>query len=127
VIFGAVLLALVSFLIIGTRLSNAGRLSASLQTLPSRSVEVRVWGAPLASDSSPVFQVDSVRALGAGLLIFLRQAPKSGPTLLKVAQPRAARVEGPAVEIGHAAYVQWDGRRLPRVPDLPAVRIQIRD
>ena len=124
-IFIAVLVALAVFLFVGTRLSNAGRLSASLQDVPGRSVEVHVWGAPLAH-SSATFQMDSVRALGAGLLIFLRQSPEGRPSLLKVAQPRASTVQGPTTEIRDARYVQWDGRRLPRVEGVSAVRIQIR-
>jgi hypothetical protein len=127
VIFVAVLVALAAFLIIGTRLSNAGRLSVSLQSLRSRSVTVHVWGAALPGDGNATYRVDSVRALGAGLLIFLRQSPNGTSTLLKIAQPRASRIEAPLLEVGHAAYVQWEGRRLPRVEGVPALRIQIQD
>jgi hypothetical protein len=125
--FVAILVTLVVFLFVGTRLSNAGRLSASLQELPGRSVEIRVWGAPLTSGSNAIFQVNSVRALGAGLLIFLRESPKGRAALLKVAQPRASRVEVPTVEIREAAYVQWGGRRRPRVDGVPAVSIHVSD
>ena len=70
-----------------------------------------------------MFEIDSVAAFGAGLLIHVRAAAGGPRILLKVAQPHAAIVREDRVEIGNAAYVSWAGGRLKRNvdPHVPAL------
>ena len=119
--FFAIVLALGCFLVGGTILSQAGQLARSLAPFVTCSVRVEVWGTPLpASDDSP-FEVDSIKAVGAGLLIHLRRGSGGARTLLKVAQPRSARIEEHRVEISQARYVSWAGTRLKPDSGHPAV------
>ena len=81
-----------------------------------------VWGVPIRSRTASGLRVESVGAVGAGLLIYLKDAEET-KTLLKVAQPRSWRVEDGRVVIDDAAYVQWAGKRLARVEGHPAVAV----
>jgi hypothetical protein len=106
-----------------TSLSQAGRLAAALQGLKRRSVNAAVWGAPIRGPETADLRVESVGAVGAGLLIYL-SGLGSAKTLLKVAQPRSWRVEDARVVIDEAAYVQWAGKRLARAEGVPAIAIE---
>lgn len=119
--FVAVIIALLAFLFGGTALSNAGRLATSLAPFVKRSVRVQVWGAPLPDSDDALFEIDSIKAVGAGLLIHLRRNSGGARTLLKVAQPGPARVEEEDVEISDARYVSWAGTRLKPDSGHPAV------
>ena len=115
--------AVVLLLPVGTSLGQAGRLAVSLQSLRQRAVAAIVWGTPIHGPRDTALRVESVGAVGAGLLIYLIDA-ENAKTLLKVAQPRSWRVGGGGgVVIDDAAYVQWAGRRLARAPGRPAVTI----
>lgn len=104
--------AVVCFLIAGTVFSKAYQLANSLRPFVKKFVRVEVWGIPLPASSEAIFEIDSVSAFGAGLLIHLR-ATSGGPrSLLKVAQPKSARLEEGRIEIGEAAYVSWAGTKL---------------
>jgi hypothetical protein len=107
---------------IATSLSQAGRLAASLQGLNLRAINAVVWGVPIRGPKAAGLRVESVGAVGAGLLIYLMDAEEE-KTLLKVAQPRSWLVEEGRVVIDEAAYVQWAGKRLARVEGVPAVAI----
>jgi hypothetical protein len=110
--FLAVFVGLVCFFIAGTLLSKATQIAQSLRPLVKRTVRVEVWGRPLPDSSQPLFQIDSIRALGAGLLIHLR-ATSGGPrSLLKVAQPTSMTLNQDHIEISDAAYVSWAGTKL---------------
>jgi uncharacterized protein (DUF58 family) len=116
-------LSIPALLLLATSLGLAAGLAASLQRSCGKPVDVRVWGASLPSPDGAVLTMTSAMALGAGLHVFLRTGP-GGPSLhLKIAQPERARIEPGAVLIETAAYVQWAGRRLPRVAGVPAVTI----
>jgi len=106
-----------------TTLSQAGRLAAALQGLKHRSINAAVWGAPIRGPETSELRVESVGAMGAGLLIYLTGVGEA-KTLLKVAQPRSWRVEDAAVVIDEAAYVQWAGKRLARAEGVPAIAIE---
>lgn len=69
---------------------------------------------------SPASRISSgLRPLvGAGLLLRLRSGGAE-PVLLKIAQPKGARLEGRGLVVPEAAYVQWAGSRLPRVTGHP--------
>jgi hypothetical protein len=122
---GAFLAMAVALLIpIATSLSQAGRLAVSLRSLRGRAIDALVWGAPVAGSSAVGLRVESVGAVGAGLLIYLSDRGGSR-ALLKVAQPRSWRVEDARVIVDDAAYVQWAGRRLPRAEGLPALEIRV--
>jgi hypothetical protein len=114
--------AVLLLLPVATSLSQAGRLAASLQGLKRRAINAVVWGVPIGGPKADELRVESVGAIGAGLLIYLMDA-KEAKTLLKVAQPRSWLVEEGRVIIDEAAYVQWAGKRLARVEGFPAVAI----
>jgi hypothetical protein len=115
-------LAVLLLLPIATSLSPAGRIAASLRSLRRRAVSAVVWGVPLLGSASAAAHVESVGALGAGLLIYLSHSG-DGRTLLKVAQPRSWLFENGRLVIEDAAYVQWAGKRLARAQGVPAVTI----
>ena len=120
---GLLVVAFLLLLPVATSLSQAGRLAASLQGLKRRAISAAVWGAPLGGPEADGLRVESVGAVGAGLLIYLMDAGEA-KTLLKVAQPRSWLVEGDRVVIDDAAYVQWAGKRLARADGVPAVAIE---
>jgi hypothetical protein len=123
--FAAIVVALVAFLLAATVLSRAGELARTLAPYVKRSVHVQVWGTALpATDGSPL-EVDSIRALSAGLLIHLRPGAGGARTLLKVAQSGAARLEDDRLEIAEARYVSWGGTKMKREPGHPAVTISV--
>ena len=120
---GSLLVVAVLLLLpVATSLSQAGRLAASLQGLNLRAINAVVWGVPIRGPKAAGLRVESVGAVGAGLLIYLMDAEEE-KTLLKVAQPRSWLVEEGRVVIDEAAYVQWAGKRLARVEGVPAVAI----
>ena len=123
--FAAVIIALAAFLLGGTAFSNAGRLATSLAPYVKRSVRVQVWGTFLGAEDGSRFEIESIKAAGAGLLIYLRASPEGKRTLLKVAQPGSARLEESRVEIAEARYVSWGGRRLTLAVGQPAVVLLI--
>jgi hypothetical protein len=104
--------ALVFLFLGGTALSNATQIVRSLRPFVKESVRVEVWGAPLPSSSEAVFEIDSVTAFGAGLLIHLRTTPGGPRSLLKVAQPGSVMLDGDRIEISKARYVSWAGKKL---------------
>jgi len=106
-----------------TTLSQAGRLAAALQGLKHRSINAAVWGAPIRGPETSELRVESVGAMGAGLLIYLTGVGVA-KTLLRVAQPRSWRVEDTRIVIDEAAYVQWAGKRLARAEGVPAIAIE---
>ena len=91
-----------------TLLGPAARIRRSLRPFVGRTVHVAMWGA--VPDQS-AFVIDSVRSLGAGLLILLRRASDGRRILLKVAQPKSASITPVRAAIAHARYVQWDRRK----------------
>ena len=125
-IFAALLIALAGLLLVASRISHAGRLAAALHDLPFRVVQVQVWGTPLTLGHDTGFRVETVRAFGAAVLIWLRPLSEGRPILLKIAQPRPALMQGQTIEIRQARYVQWNNRQLPPVADSPAVKIEVR-
>ncbi len=123
--FMALAIGLACFLIAASSFSNAGQLAPSLRPFVKRSVRVEVWGASLPATTAPLFELDSVSAVGAGLLIHLRAISGGPRTLLKVAQPGSARLEGARLEIGEARYVSWAGTKLKPHVGKPALVLLI--
>jgi len=101
----------------GTSLSTASQLANSLQSFVKRPARVEVWGVGLAPSADAVFEIESIFALGAGLLIYLRSTPEGPASQLKVAQPLSATVVDGRLEIGGAAYISWRGKKLARAVD----------
>src|SRR5206468_3930322 len=95
-----------------TAFSRAGQIAAALRPFVKKPVRVEVWGMPLPGSGETLFEIDSVSALGAGLLIHLRAASGGPRTLLKVAQPGSAAIDEGRIEIGEARYVSWAGRKI---------------
>ncbi len=120
--------AVVFFFLAGTAFSKATQIASALRRFVKESVRVEVWGAALPPSSGAIFEIDSVAAFGAGLLIHLRATPGGPRSLLKVAQPGSAKLEEGRIEIGEAAYVSWAGTKLrPAVgTTMPALVVVIR-
>jgi hypothetical protein len=118
-----ILAAAVLLFIAATLNSKAMGISRSLRPFVKRSVRIEVWGNAIPDSSRPMFEIDSIAALGAGLLIHVRAAAGGPRMLLKVAQPRTATVRDDRIEIDDAAYVSFAGGRLKRSGDahIPAV------
>jgi hypothetical protein len=111
---GIVAVAVLGFWL-ASRLSQAGRIAPTLRDLTGGDASVEIYGMKLPGP----LRVESVTALGAGLLVHLTP-PGGKRTLLKIAQPSPARAEGPRIVISSARYVQWAGRRLPEAGQAPA-------
>jgi hypothetical protein len=121
------LVALGAGTLLGTSLSTSRRpLTHAIDRFRSHSVEVRLWGAPPPDLSGATLVLTSVNALGAGAHVFFN-VRGGGPMHLKVAQPQEPSLSPECVVIGSAKYVQWNGKRLPRVGSAPAVAIALSD
>lgn len=110
-----------SLLLASSLLSAAGRFSTLSADLKGHSVSVQLWGVSPAGDASTVFRVQSIRAIGAGLNIWLESPSGGKPTHLKVAQPKGVSRTAAEYRIVDAAYVQWAGRKMPRHEGAAAV------
>lgn len=115
----------VALFFLATSFSEAGRLAEALQGFLHHTAAVRAWGVALPVPGGATITVTSVKALSAGLHVFLQVSPGSASTHLKVAQPSRAQVSPKQLTIESAAYVQWNGKRLPRVPGAPALTISL--
>lgn len=110
-------------ILLGTSLSTNRRpLTRALESFGNHAVEVRLWGAPPPEVFGTTLVVKEVNALGAGTHVFF-VAQGGASRHLKVAQPQDSRLAVDSVVIGSARYVQWNGKRLPRVGSAPAVSI----
>src|SRR5450755_2637680 len=117
--------ALGAGVLLGTSLSTSRRpLTHALERFRDRAVEVRLWGAPPPNLSGPTLVLTAVNSIGAGAHVFFK-LHGSRPMHLKVAQPRDPSLTVDSVVIGSARYVQWNGKRLPRVGSAPAVAIAL--
>jgi hypothetical protein len=112
-----IFIAVVALSILATLLTAALPLSRSLRGFRKRPVRICVWGGPVMEG-----EIDSVRVFGAALHLFLT-CPDQTSVHLKIAQPQDARITEDAVEIVHAAYVQSNGKKLPRAPEVAAVAL----
>ncbi|HEV2720987.1 MAG TPA: hypothetical protein VG323_13275 [Thermoanaerobaculia bacterium] len=108
-----IIVAAAAGLLLATKLSQAGRLRAPLAQFRGHAVDIRVWGNELPDAA----EIESVKAIGAGLHLFLRGGH------LKIAQPSSASVDERGAVIAEARYVQWRGKRIPRAGGAPAVTI----
>ena len=103
-------------------------LTQALLTFRNQTVDVRLWGVPVppAAPSGSSLILASVNALGAGTHVFFNV--DGGRSMhLKVAQPKDPMLAPGAVIIGSARYVQWNGKKVPRVGSAPAVFIGLSD
>src|SRR6266568_7882385 len=107
-------LALLLFLAGSSLFGKTNQFAQRLQPFVGRSVRVLAWDSELPGHSAETFIVQSVRALGAGLHLYLRPLPQGSPIHLKIAQPREATVDDAGVTIREAKYVQWVGRKVPK-------------
>ncbi len=117
--------AVFALLLLATSFGEASRLAEGIQGFVHHAAEVRVWGAALPVPDHSTITVTSVKALSAGLHLFLQVSPSGSSTHLKVAQPSRALVLPQQLIIESAAYVQWAGKRLPRVAGAPAVTVSL--
>lgn len=121
------LVALGAGILLGTSLSTSRRpLTHAIDRFRNHAVEVRLWGAPPPDLSGTTLILTSVNALGAGAHVFFN-VRGGGAMHLKVAQPQDPSLAPDCVVVGSAKYVQWNGKRLPRVGSAPAVAIALSD
>jgi hypothetical protein len=113
-----VVVATLLLILSATTLSKANQIASILQPWVKKSVRVEIWGLPLSEGS---FEVESIRAFGAGLLIHLRPAAGGRQSLLKIAQPKSATISQQRIEINHARYVSWAGKKLTPNASAPAL------
>ena len=111
--------------LLGTSLSTSRRpLTRALDGFRNHVVHLRLWGVPPSEDSGAGLVLTSVNVLGAGVHVFFK-GPGDESIHLKVAQPKEAGIAADSVLIGSARYVQWNGKRLPRRIEVPAVVIAL--
>jgi hypothetical protein len=122
-----VVLAVGACVLLVTSLRTSRRpLTQALLTFRNQAVDVRLWGVPVppAAPSGSSLILASVNALGAGTHVFFNI--DGGVSMhLKVAQPKDPTLALGAVIIGSARYVQWNGKKMPRVGSAPAVFIAL--
>lgn len=117
---------LASLFLLATSLAGAFHpLTKALLGFRHRAVDVTLWGTSPPVPPETELVITSVNTLSAGLHIFF-EANGKGSIHLKVAQPRSSDIRSGSVAIGSARYVQWEGRRLPRVAGTAAVSIALR-
>ncbi len=98
----------------GMLLPRTHSFAARMRPLVGKSVRAQAWGAELPGHPGAAFRLDAVRALGAGLHLYLAPLPEGKAVHLKVAQPRDAAVDQRGVEIGGAKYIQWAERKVAK-------------
>ena len=118
----AIVVAVACLSLLAASLSKAGQISRRLSAFQNRAVEIRVWGDRLPGTRGAACHLVSVKAVGVGLHLFVRLGT-GAPTDLKIAQPRDAEVGDLVTEIREAAYVQWTGQRIRRVPGAKALTL----
>jgi hypothetical protein len=114
-------IALVSFFAAASVLSNASRIARQLPALVGTSVRIEVWGKPI--DPTATLRVHSVRALGAGLHIYVISQAEKLPRDLKIAQPSGAQLGDTEFAINGARYVSLAGTKLERSGNHPALLV----
>jgi hypothetical protein len=111
--FGPVF-AMFGFFFAATFLGRAGRIAVALKPLVGRTVRVEVWGAPLPGPDGALYDVNTIIALGSGLILHLLPESGEAGAILRVSQPRDESLADERIEIAAAASVRWAGRRLER-------------
>lgn len=96
-----------------------------MRPLVGKSVTAEAWGAELPGHAGVTFRVHAVRAVGAGLHLYLEPLPEGKPIHLKVAQPRDATVNERGAEVGGAKYVQWAGRKVEKSAGQKALVLRV--
>ena len=96
-------------------LPSTHRLADRVRPLVGQSVRARAWGAALPGHEDATFRLHAVRAIGAGLHLYLLPLPDGKPLHLKVAQPTDVIVDAGGVKVPGAKYVQWAGRKIRKV------------
>jgi hypothetical protein len=96
-----------------------------IRPLRGRRVQVQVWGSALSKGNGGSFVIHAVRAIGAGLHLYLRPIAGGSPKHLKVAQPIGATTSDDCVEVKEAKYVQWDGRMIKKVTGVKALVLNL--
>jgi len=113
--------ALLLFLAGTSFFGSVSRFAERMRQLQGKSVRVQVWGSDLPGAAGAVFTIQSIRAIGPGLHLYLRPLPGGAPRHLKIAQPVRALMRDGTVEVGDAKYVQWDGRKVKKTEGTTAL------
>lgn len=116
--------AVVAFVIAGSLISPAAAVAGRLRAFIGSTVTASAWGEPLPGGEA--FEFVSVRAIGAGLHIYLR-TQGSSPIHLKLAQPRQVQISASGFDVADAKYIQWAGRKLARHPSAAAFVVRTKN
>jgi hypothetical protein len=116
-------LALLLLLIAASLFGKTNRFAERLRPLVGRRVRVLAWGAELPGVAGASFNLDKVLAIGPGLHIYLRLLPHGSSVHMKIAQPIGAKLDDRHIEIHGAKYVQWAGRKIPKMEGQPALAL----
>jgi hypothetical protein len=103
-------------------LTSRWPVTRALQQFQGHSVAVRLWGSPPPGPAGALV-LTAVNALGAGAHVFF--SDEGGAAMhLKIAQPKDLHLASGRFVIGSAKYVQWNGRKIPRLASATAVSIE---
>jgi hypothetical protein len=108
----------------GMLLPRVHGVAERMRPLVGKQVTAEAWGAELPGHAGVTFRVDLVRAVGAGLHLYLAPLPEGKPLHLKVAQPREATIDERGAEIAGAKYVQWAGRKVEKFAGAKALVVK---
>jgi hypothetical protein len=114
-------LVLLLFLIAASLFGKTNRFADRLRPLAGRRVRVLAWGVELPGVAGASFNLDKVLAIGPGLHFYLRLLPHGSSVHMKIAQPSEATLDDRHIEIHGAKYVQWGGRKIPKMEGQPAL------
>ena len=105
---GALILLLAGASLFG----KTSRFADKLQWLVRKNVRLLAWGVELPGTKGSLFEVTKIMAVGPGLHFYLRPHSASSAIHLKVAQPLEATISETGLEISHAKYIQWAGKKV---------------
>lgn len=120
-----VAIAVAALLVVAIGFNRTGRLTALFTPLIGRPAEIKVWGAPLPTVPGATTTLQSTRALGAGIHLYLQVEGQRRPLHIKIAQPDGARADEGSVVISGAEYVQCAGTNMARASHAPAVEVSL--
>ena len=103
---------------------KASRFAERMSPLVGKKVHARVWDAELAGDPRSEFTIHAVRAIGAGLHLYLQPSAGGASIHLKVVQPQEVDLDESGVQIGEAKYVQWAGKKIAKVAGKKALLLK---
>jgi hypothetical protein len=105
--FVGILMAMLCLIVGGSILSLAGKIGRELEAKVGSRASVKIWGSTPPALEGPQ-QLQSVRAIGAGLHLYFVAEGSSKARHIKIAQPTEMTVDSSGCMIARAKYVQLD-------------------